>query len=168
MLSVSMMLPLNFLPHNAFNKVSACITNINPTLPMSYFSRNIYAQCQWNLLHIKRLNKTCTTEEYVLYLLGGKLVSRLAVFWIHTNTQIWIHDECLMNDLCNPVTYLWGFIVWLKQQPLAFPALAQLFNSCFVVGEDDWGAKWSRAQRSQGATVFWSATNNRANPASGG
>lgn len=74
-------------------------------------------------------------------------MSKLAVFWIHTNTQVWIYDECLMNDLCNPVTYLWGFIVWLKQQPLAFPALAQLFNTCFVVGEDDWGAKWSRAQR---------------------
>lgn len=113
---------------------------------MSHFSRNIYAQFQWSLLHFKHLNKTCTTKEYV-HLLGGKLVSKLAVFWIHTNTQVWIHDECLMNDLCNPVTYLWGFIVWLKQQPLAFPALAQLFNSCFVVGEDDWGAKWSRAQR---------------------
>lgn len=46
MLSVSMMLPLNFFPYNAFNKVSACIININPTLPMSHFSRNIYAQFQ--------------------------------------------------------------------------------------------------------------------------
>lgn len=73
----------------------------------------------------------------------------------------------LMNDLCDLVTYSLGFIVWLKQQPLAFSALARLFDSGLVGGEDLDG-KWDGAQQSQGATVFWSATNNWANYANGG
>lgn len=71
-----------------------------------------------------------------------------------------------MNDLCDLVTYSLGFIVWLKQQPLAFSPLALLFTSGLVDGEDV-NAKWDGAQQSQVATVFWSATNNWANHASG-